>query len=593
MKKYPILVIGFTLLSCFVLSSCSAQEAKTTSSPTETAAAVPASDSAGNDSAEAADSSETNAEETETYEERSIHISLVDDGMQAEYAYRSFIQIPIGMAFGPDGCMYICDWGGKHIVKVDKEGNMCDLELWRNNRYIQQDGPRGIDFDSQGNLYFNNHGYIFRLNTDGSLEILQNIASCQPIGSIAISPDDILYYTDRGNGKVYSWTQEGGSELVASDLPGAENMAFGLDGTMYLTQLGVYDLMALDVETGEVRIFAENVCQFDPCYLMVDEEGDIWARAIFTLTQITPDGDIKAYTVNGKDWTNYEWHTSGGIAIDDDGAIWMASHNSKVLRFAPTEPNVSDPEYNVTVVHYGLEAYDLAVDSEGNVYGTDINAGSIIKVGKDKQLETYISHGSQAHMAVAVDKIDLVYYSTDRKEIIKVEEDGSHTVYAQGFYAFSMVFGADGALYAAAGGDGEQKIIVKITNNNEIATVATGFEGVQFGTSEVIITPATDQGLFVLDRESQIVYFMDFNGDGYPIMNLADLGYYTQTIVASPITGDLYFLSNYNLFRRDTEGNVEHVCSGVAGDPWGMVVSNEGEELYIAASGAILALKLN
>ncbi|MCK4816971.1 hypothetical protein KA005_14475, partial [bacterium] len=253
---------------------------------------------------------------------RPCHINLGDGTLKAEYLYRSFLQIPVGMAWGTDGYLYVADWTGRHVIRVSKDGDMDDLGLWKTVNALQHDGPRGIAFDSRGNLYINNHGSILRRDISGNVDQLSGITG-SPLGSIAISPSDELFYTDRGSGKLLKWTPEDGSKIIASNLPFAENLTFGLDGTLYLTQMGQGDIMKVDIATGEAEIFATDICMFDPCFLAIDPDGDIWVRGIWHLHQFTPEGVEKPFVIDGQTYPGgpYNWHTSGGIAFDDEGGL--------------------------------------------------------------------------------------------------------------------------------------------------------------------------------------------------------------------------------------------------------------------------------
>jgi hypothetical protein len=131
----------------------------------------------------------------EVLTERLGHVWVPPNAL-AGYVFRSFLQIPVGMTWGPDGYLYIADWAGRHIVRVARDGTMDDLPFWKTVMPLQYDGPRSVAFDSQGNLFTNNHGTIFRVDTSGEVTELQGIQA-GPIGSIAINAADELYYTDR------------------------------------------------------------------------------------------------------------------------------------------------------------------------------------------------------------------------------------------------------------------------------------------------------------------------------------------------------------------------------------------------------------
>jgi sugar lactone lactonase YvrE len=522
--------------------------------------------------------------------ERPSQVWVVSLNGPAGYLYRSFLQIPVGMAWGPDGYLYIGDWAGHHIVRVAPDYTMDDLGLWQRVKALREDGPRGLAFDSRGNLYINNHGNIFRYDTSGNIEALPGVSG-SPVGSIAVSPSDELYYTDRGGGKLLKWSPENGSQTVATGLPLAENLVFGLDGTLYLTQMSKGNVLKVDLASGESQIFAANVCGFDPCYLAVDPEGDIWVRGINQLHQLAPDGAEKPFLVNGQSFPGgpYSWHTAAGIAFDKEGGLWIGSYNSKLIHLVPLMPGTADPEFTLQVASPGLEASDLALDPDGALYATDLNAGQVLKINPDQSVEVYLQHESAGRTAVAVDSQGAVFLGLPRGEIVRVEADGSLSHYAD-LLTRRMVFGADGFLYAVVGDYEQSKTIVRISGVDSYATLATKINGTALGSGEVHLSPALDQGLYVFSERGRNLYFLDFQGQGRLIANLQSLGGGGPVVMAaSPVSGDIYYIPHgpYILFRIDPEGHSREVAYGVFGDPWGMVVSQDGQWLYVAESGVI------
>lgn len=509
------------------------------------------------------------------------------------YLYRSFVQIPVKIVYGPDGNIYVADWAGHHVVKIDPDYNVSDLGLWRTTDAFRWDGPRGLDFDSQGNLYISNHGHIYRLDTAGNFEELRGVQG-SPVGSIAVSSSDELYYTDRGQGRVLKWTPENGAQVIAAGIPNAENLVFGLDSTLYFTQMNYPDLLKMDVNTGEREVFAKNVCGHDPCYLAVDHEGDIWIRAISTLYQYSPDGKKKPYTIGGKSSEKYQWHTSAGIAVDGEGGIWIASYNSKVSRLVPTKPGAKDPKFTLDVAFTGMEASDLAVDSTGNVYATDLNGRQVLKIDSEGEAETFVNSKSAARHAVAVDADDCVYYTTDKGEIRRVDQAGKNSNYAN-LKTEAMVFGADGILYAVKSGKNGVKTIVGISKKDKIFTLASEIDGDSLGSGSVRISPATDSGLYVLSESSRNLYLLDFNGQGRLIGNYSQLGGGVFCMAANPVTGEIYLLphGSYILYAIAADGSYEELAKRIFGDPWGMFVSGDGASVYVAESGAIYKISLH
>ena len=191
--------------------------------------------------------------------ERLGHVQLSGSNAPADYAYRAFLQIPVGVAWGADGFLYVADWTGRHVVRVAKDGTMDDLPFWNPAWTTGYDGPRDVAFDSHGTLYVNDHDRIFRVDTDGSVTELEGVLPNPqegPLGSLAISPKDELYYSDRAQGgALYKWTPASGRELVLEGLSSPDDMVFGLDGTLFVTQRPQGQVLKVDLTTGAVSTF--------------------------------------------------------------------------------------------------------------------------------------------------------------------------------------------------------------------------------------------------------------------------------------------------------------------------------------------------
>ncbi len=490
--------------------------------------------------------------------ERPGTVWVVASDTLAGYALRSFLQIPVGMTWGPDHKLYIADWSGHHVVRADKSGVIDDLPFWAAIKEFQDDGPRSVAFDSAGNLYVSNHGTIFRIEPDGSFVKLSGVQA-SPIGSIAISPTDELFYTDRAqeNGALKRWS-DGVSETIVADLPFAENMVFGKDGSLYLTQMAQGQLLKVDIATGTVSTFKEDVCGNDPCFLAVDGEGDIWVRGIATLRQFTPAGVEKKFVIDGQSYPNgpHGWHTAAGIAVDDEGGLWIASYNSYLLRLQPTTPGQPDPEFSMHVVSPGFEASSLAEGLNGEIFASDGNVAQIKRITPDGGVEVVLDHGFAGRTALAMSEEGVLYAGLPSGDIVRVESDGQTTHYAR-LLTCRMAFGADGALYAIVSDDGQSKSVVRITGVDTSSVVATSIAGVSLGAGESHISPALDDGFYVYIEQSCDLLFMDFNGQGRVIANIRPLGCGgPATMAASPLTGEIYLITHgpYTLYRFTADG---------------------------------------
>ena len=237
----------------------------------------------------------------------------------------------------------------------------------------------------------------------------------------------------------------------------------------------------------------------------------------------------------------------------------------------------------------GLEVSDLAIGPNGEIYAPDENSRQVLRIEPDGNVEVLLEHNSAGRVAVAVDEDGVLYLGMPYGEIVRLEADGSLSHYAP-LLTRRMVFGSDGSLYAVVGDYDHPMSIIRVTDVDVFTTIVTEIDGTALGDREAHISPALKDGLYISTEGDRNLFFVDFDGQGHLIANLRTLGGGGPAVMAaSPVDGNIYLIPHgpYDVYRIDSEGKSEVVASGVFGDPWGMVVSNDGKWLYIAESGAI------
>lgn len=91
---------------------------------------------------------------------------------------------PVGLAFGVDGALYVCNCSGNYVSRITAHGTVS--EFARSDRFAC---PNGIAIDSDGNLYvtnFNNRD-ILRIGTDGGVRVFASVPGGAGNAHIAFS----------------------------------------------------------------------------------------------------------------------------------------------------------------------------------------------------------------------------------------------------------------------------------------------------------------------------------------------------------------------------------------------------------------------
>ncbi len=538
--------------------------------------------------------------------ERPGHVFMAAGGAKADYLYRGFVQVPGGIAWGPDGHLYVADQLGRHVVRLAPDGSMDDLGIWRNPGMWNEDGPRDLTFDSVGNLFVSDHrGGIYAIGLDGSVEVLPGIRG-QPVGGITFSLDDELYYTDMGGGRVLKIGADGKSQVVARGIENAFDLVFGSDGALYVSQNSLDRVVRVNVTTGEVNEFFSAPISGAQIYLAIDEDGDLWIRGCNTLYQFASDGTQKPFYVNGKRYFGHtnelDIQTAGGITFDDEGRLWIASYNSSIRYLEPLLPGEDILGMTMTVIAPGFVpgfvAADLEVSCDGYVYVYNYNPtpGELWQVSPEGEIEVLLHLRERGNVGMALDDQGKLYLGLPNGEIAWLDTNGKLRHYAW-LHSWSMTFAADGYLYAVVGTGGEPRSVVRIAGRDNYRTLITQIDGkplgghTGYGPGSVHIDPAPGEGLYIYDESHKRVYYVDFDGQASVVADLPGIG--APAAMAVSPEGDVFVIPHsslsygYALHRIDPDGNIKIYAREIYGDPLGAVVSSDGRWLYITENGAI------
>jgi len=263
------------------------------------------------------------------------------------------IDNPFGLTRGPDGALWFCEYTGQRIRKIDPDGTIRTVAGTGATGYSGDGGPaleatfnlpHEIRFDRDGNAYV----------TDMKNHVIRKI----DVRAGTIS-------TFAGNGTA-GYSGDGGPAREAQ-LKQPHSLQFGLDGHLYICDIGNHVIRKVDAATGIISTFAgtgkpgptpdgapiSGTPLKGPRSLDVDREGNLWlatreGNQVFRL-------DLRSGTIHhvaGTGASGFTGHggpareatLSGpkGIALDGEGNVWLADCESHSIRLVRRADGVLD-----------------------------------------------------------------------------------------------------------------------------------------------------------------------------------------------------------------------------------------------------------
>jgi sugar lactone lactonase YvrE len=491
---------------------------------------------------------------------------------------------PFGLAFGPEGDLYISDVDDDTVHKVDRRGVITRV-AGSGERGFSGDGssatqaglnnPSGLALDREGNLYvadmFNNRvrrvdraGIITTVagngaalySGDGGPASLAGLSS--PWG-IATDLTGNLYITDAGNNRVRKVDRSGVISTVAGN--GAEGFS-GDGGAATLASLDYPAGVALDAE-GDIYIADTSNLRVR----RVDSSGVITTVAGNGLIGFSGDGGLASQASFVAPYT---------VAVSPKGNVYVGDYYDDRVRAVDRRGII------VTAVGNGLEGFSgdggralfatlnysrgIAFDREGNLYIADTFNHRVRKVDLRGLITTVAGTG-----------------------LAGFSGDGGPATDAKLYYPRSVALDPEGNLYVA---DTFNHRMRRVGRRGIITTVAgtglAGFSGDGGPASQSNLnfpsgaTVDSEGAIFIADTLNDRVRKVDrsgvittvagngvegFSGDGGPAI-LASLN--GPRGLALDADGNLYFADsgNHRVRKVDQRGIITTVAgNGAVVDP--------------------------
>jgi len=232
-----------------------------------------------------------------------------------------------GIAFGPDGHLYVANSSLNTILKISPEGVVSTFAAGG-----LLSSPSGLAFDNAGNLFVSNYAWV-------------NQAAI-----LKITPD----------GTMSSFASVGG---------GGSGLAFNAGGDLFAASYAFGNIWQIS-PGGSVAAFASGGGIAAPTALAFDAHGDLfvsnqgYGSTSPTISRITPGGSISTFWSAG----SFEGSYLNGLAFSSNGNLF-ASYGNSILRISPS--GVS------TTYASGLSAPTGIAVPEPSSYALLLLAGSV------------------------------------------------------------------------------------------------------------------------------------------------------------------------------------------------------------------------
>ncbi len=528
---------------------------------------------------------------------RPAHFANENPELPVGYFYRSFLQKPADITWGPDHFMYIADKDGRHIVRVAKDGTVDDTYTWHYSHMWNQNGPTGITFAPDGTQYFSNTEHVTHLGADGWPTIVTNELIVSSIGKLAFSPWGNLYFTRLDeNGAIYWLDEKNTTHFLTDGLGYPNDLVFDERGRLYISLNWQGEIVTVNTEIGNIHTFYDEEGNGE-IYLAVDPEGDLWVRSDDRILQLSQLGEIKPFVLDGISYgriqpeNGYDWGQSAGIAFDDEGGLWVASSNSKVIRLVPDDPGDTDPEFSSQVMLPGFDPSDAEIGVDGLVYTYNMNTQELWRMKEDGLIEVMLTYPTPGAVLIAINKLGDLYLGTPDGQIVRVEENGMLAQIAS-LQAFSMQFDSNGILYVASKDPNGKNLLFKLTTENTVESIPEKTDVYNLGSGEILLSTKPEAGLYIYLETEQTVLLIDENGSIQFLRDFNFMGSFGDTIFTAAPGDQFYFVAKdkgklYKGFDSPNE-NTLTIARGYGGSFLrDILVSLDGSWIWVFESGAI------
>jgi sugar lactone lactonase YvrE len=480
----------------------------------------------------------------------------------SNYVY-SDLSYPSHMAFDTSGNLYIAQYGGNEIVKLDSNGNFIRTIGTYGSGNGQLYHPQGVAVDSSGNIYVADMNNFRVQKLDSSGNFIWTASNIPAAGNqftpmqVVLDGSGDIFVSDSNNSRILRLNSMGvwQETIGAGHLLYPNGLAFDSDGNLYVANAGSYGISVFSSSWAFLGTLGSGVFNY-AMDVKIADNGHLFVTDGWNYRVVELDGLGNIVNTFGTSGSSHgQFKDPMGLVIDTSGNLY-----------------VSDYFLNNVQVFSASGSY---IKSFGHTtYYT--NPGQIFI---DSQNNSYVADGG---------------YQGDTG-ISKFDSNGnwlmSFGTYGSGNGQLNLTSGTQGSAF---GFDTDLNIYIADTGNNRVAKFdsdgnwlmnfgSQGSGNGQFQQPAGLVVDASGN-VFVLDRNNRRV--QKFNSSGVWQANYAVGTIFNAFDIALDTVGHFYiadtqarvvyvFDSNFNVIRTIT-----NTGSGSLSYPYVVKADNRGN-IYI------------
>lgn len=409
---------------------------------------------------------------------------------------------PYGIALDPAGNLYIADLGNARVRKVTTDGNIQtvagggaivpggngDGGQAVNDQLLE---PRNVAVGPDGTLYVSDFGAnrVYQITPGGTLTTLAGngnagfggdggpgtLAQLKAPAGLAVDASGTVYIADSGNNRIRKVYQ--GVIGTADSVVSPTGLAISASGSLYI---------AAPSYAGTVNQAFGGVPSAND--IAVDQNGNAYVTTGQFVLEIASSGAVSAvagsgasiyYGGDGGAATAARLYTPTGIAVDSAGNWYVAdAGNNRIRKITPAgiistiagtgQPGSAGDNGFATVAQLNAPR-SVAVDPQLNVYVADTGNNSIRVITASGVISTIASQfNDPEYVAVAPDGT-LYVADAGNNRVVKLSQDGTMSTVTQVVGPVAVLPDSSGNVYISGPTE-----VVEVSSKGTATTVLGG-----------------------------------------------------------------------------------------------------------------------